>query len=644
MTVSIRIKMAGFALYVLFALIIEFVTFRLLGFGLVPDHFVIDLSFLLMTGAFFLAMPSAWLQFFLEFLFLAIQIAISITNLNLQAITGETFLWEMLALVGAAEAALEGTSMLDFTSVMYYAPLLLLFLVVRIAVAILLKTPRLVEKQQRKLARRRAFLVTVVAAFACYGGGFLLKTIAYAELAQEVEGSTEEEILLSDAYLFETLMQGDAAIQTFGTFTYYVKTSYHYLGIEGDVDTTAMILDEWFAAGEPYVNDYTGISAGNNLIVILLESFEYFAIDYQLTPTLYRLFYQDGVWLGNYYAKNKTDVSEAYSIFGSYPARGSLFYNYLDDSFPFSLPNVIRANTDIAAIRSFHNNYGDFYNRSLAHLSFGFDEHVDAAMMDLTEYKFWIRSDEEMMEDQADEMIPDDGTPFYTFITSFVMHGGYNKRAMFRDTYEYFDDIGYRMEDTYYNGLIRTYMAAAMDLDRALAILFDRLEETDHLDDTTVVLFADHQAYYYGLNYHMRGIDPAVIENPELYRLPALIYDTKLKAYRSLRGLNAVSKFVTTYDFVPTILNLFGISYNPNLYVGFDIFSPEESVAISKTGGIFNDQFYTSDGVTELWRSPSATTEDWLAFQSLAARSMDRTNHLNLVYAIDYFSLRDEEE
>jgi uncharacterized protein with PQ loop repeat len=640
---SMRVKTIGCFLFLLFSILIEILTMHLLGYGFAPAHLAFDIAYLLMIGAVVLAIPSNVAQFILETVFLVLQVAIAATNLNLQAITGETFMWEMLSLIGAAREALEGTSMLNFNCLYFLLPPLLGFLILRIYTWKKMKRPRIPAGESRRKTRLRAFVATFVVAVSCFGVGFLMKTLAYAEIESEIQGATEEEILLSDAYLFETMLQGDAAIETFGNFSYYVKCTLQYIGLEGDVETSASLIDAYLAEGGSSANAYTGISAGNNLIVILLESFEYFAIDEEVTPTLYRLFYEDGVLLDNYHSKNKTDVSEAYALFGSYPGRGSLSYLYLDNSFPYDLPNMIRDHTEITEIRSFHNNVGSFYNRSIAHRAFGFDEHVDASSMNLTDDGFWVKSDKEMMADKVEEMIPEEGG-FFTYITSFVTHGGYYDRPLFEDTYADFDEIGYMTGDSGWDDIVRNYMAAAVDLDQALEILFDRLEETDHLDDTTVVLFSDHQAYYYGLCYYMKGIDGTVTADPELYHLPAVIYDTKLKEYRSSLGLDDVTKFVYTYDLAPTILNLLGIDYNPFAYVGCDIFGDDASVAVSKTGGIFNDLFYTSDGSTVLWQSSDATDADWSAFQSAAAVTMNRIEHLNLVYTIDYWNVRSEEE
>ena len=49
---------------------------------------------------------------------------------------------------------------------------------------------------------------------------------------------------------------------------------------------------------------------GDNLIVIMMESFEWFAIDPYNTPTLWDIKTNSGISFENFYAKNKTNISE----------------------------------------------------------------------------------------------------------------------------------------------------------------------------------------------------------------------------------------------------------------------------------------------------------------------------------------------
>jgi len=516
---TLQKKIAYLLLFIVFSLLIETVSFALLDFGLVPKLLVFNVGFILFVATALTLIPHPEVQYALTFGLLLLQMAITFVNINLQIITGEIFFWDMLSLALDATEAVRGTSMLDYSSLLIFAAIAILILVSHRLIRRKIEKRLFIGKSKRQSG---LYLVTstFIMAVLLFMTGITMTESSYGKLTDDIHDETEEVILRSDAYLYETLYLPESTLRTFGSFTYYVKGLAFYLGLDTNASASVEILDDYFMEGTSENNAYTGISEGNNVIMILLESFEYFAIDAELTPTLYDLFYVDGILLDNFHGKIKTDVAEGGSLFGSYPSTGSLFRNYRNNDYPFSLPNLLKAESAIEIANSFHNNTGSFYNRNQAHEHFGFDEHFDSGDMALSESEFWINSDEEMMHDQVEKMIPDDGIRFLTYITTFTMHGGYEYRETFEATYAAFDEIGYYPGDDPFDQYMRTYMAAAMNLDKAMAILLDRLEATHLEDSTTMILFGDHTAYYYGFSGRAKNAeneDPLYIEQ---YRLP----------------------------------------------------------------------------------------------------------------------------
>ena len=619
-------------MFIGFALLIDFFSFKLIGFESFPKYFGMNFAFILYVSCILVVIPFPEIQFWAQSAFLLLQIVITVVNINLRAITGELFFWDMLALAQDGAQALEGTNILNLSSLWLFGGIFLVMQVIHV----LVYKYRLKSIKSTKTQKIHTTVTILIVGLVIYLGGFMINHIIYVDLTNDIEGATEEEILLSEAFLYETMFQPESTMKTFGTYPFYMKGLSYYLGIDTSSNASEEVINHYLDEGVLVNNDFTGVSEGNNVIVVLLESFEYFGIDEDLTPNLYQLFYEDGIPLTNYHAKIKTDVAEASSIFGSYPSTGSLYRNYQQNVYPTSLPNLIKAQTDISAYTSFHNNVGTFYNRNNAHPHFGFDEHIDSTEMELRGTNFWINSDADMIKDQIENMIPEEGG-FMSLITTFIMHGGYEERTFFADTYAEFDALSFLTKQTYHDRYLRTYLAASMDLDQAIGELFHRLETTNQLDKTTLVFFADHTAYYYGFSSLMRGLDPADTYYTDQYRLPAVIYDTKLKQAMAEQSMTSIDKFTSVNDFTPTILNLLGIDYNPNWYVGRDVFSNQETVIISRLSGIFNDQFYTSDGKTVLYQKPGSTNEDYLRFQAAVAETMKRQQHLNLIYRINYF-------
>lgn len=632
MTMIVKRKLIYLSMFIVMAIIIEFFSFKLMNFGTFPKHFFMNIAFVLYISCLLMLIPLPEIQFIIQSAFILLQIIISVVNINLKSITGEIFFWDMLALIQDGAQALEGTNILNLSSLWLFGGIFMFFQVIHILLYIYrVKTPKM-----DKLGKLHTTVTIGVISLIIYLSGFMLNHILYVDLTNQVEGATEDEILLSEAFLYETMFQPESSIKTFGTYPFYMKGLSYYLGLNTTTKASEDIIHSYLDEGLAISNDFTGISEGNNVIMVLLESFEYFGIDQELTPNLYQLFYVDGIPLTNYHAKIKTDVAEASSLFGSYPSTGSLYRNYIHNDYPTSLPNMLKAYTSINKITSFHNNVGTFYNRNNAHPHFGFDEHIDATEMTLRDTSFWINSDYDMVLDQVETIVPEEGN-FMSFITTFTMHGGYEERVFFEDTYREFDAQGFLTHPTNHDRYLRTYLAAAMDLDQAIGLLFDQLEATNQLDDTTLIFYADHYAYYYGFSAMMRGIDVNNTYYTDQYRLPAVIYDTKLKQAMAEKSMTSIDKFTSVNDFTPTILNLLGIEYNPYWYVGNDVFSDTESVIISRLSGIFNDKFYTTDGKTILYQTPDATDEDYLNFQNAVIETMKRQQHLNLMYRINYY-------
>ena len=109
---------------------------------------------------------------------------------------------------------------------------------------------------------------------------------------------------------------------------------------------------------------------------------------------------------------------------------------------------------------------------------------------------------------------------------TYSMHGGYEKRQILEDKgyYAKLDSLGIFPEnesDLNQNSL-RTYVATVMDFDKAVGIMMDKLEANGQLDNTTIIMCADHNAYYNNLSCDVKGVE---YYNSETYRVPFMIYD-----------------------------------------------------------------------------------------------------------------------
>ena len=362
--------------------------------------------------------------------------------------------------------------------------------------------------------------------------------------------------------------------------------------------------------------EYFGASKDKNVVMLLSESFEWYAflkndeypnaLDFTdeelaaLYPNLTQ-FYNESVVATNFHSREKTDISETMSLLGSYPTESYVNYDYYENVMPNTVPNILKMLDPDIQTRSFHNGFKTFYNRDKAHLTFGFESLTDmydmedisnAAELAGGEESFYnyesegeLNLDSEMIETCKDMMFPTDKR-FYTYITTITMHGVYYERenlAAVRE--EVAAVLGERVpleEENKNANVLYHYMVTAKEFDNALGAMRKDLEDKGLLDDTLIVLFGDHNAYYQQLSNYVKDIDGYDTERnfTDLYNVPLMIRDSSLEP-------QTIEKFCCTADIVPTLLDLLGIKYYTNLYYGNSIFSDTQSVLYSRAYDIF---------------------------------------------------------
>ncbi len=433
-------------------------------------------------------------------------------------------------------------------------------------------------------------------------------------------------------------------------------------------------------------SQFNGISEGNNLIMLMVESFDWypFTLYYdaetinEIYPNITK-FMQNGIVLNQYYSREKTDTSENNALLGSNPTGKYVNYDFENNQYPYSLVNMFKNKYPDAVANAFHQNTGSFYNRKVLFESYGFDYFYDIDdMADFGVTNEWNEDsfkgertkDSETMLHMVETMFPTD-QQFLTYWLTFSMHGYYVERENFRN-FVYVDQYGVEYENGYYGYLdakgvfpeseekkanyLRTYAAAVKDFDEALGIMMDYLEENNLLENTTIVMYADHNTYYNNLSKYGKGIDETY--NSELYRIPAIIYDQKLyDAYKDYAGEDAmqvvygtdnnedykcltVSKFTNTIDLIPTVFDIFGIKGYNDLYPGTSIFIEDvESIIYSRAYGIFvTDKLICYSADSLLYTCEGFTEEDRLDFIERAEEYLRIKEITDLVFYSDYFA------
>lgn len=420
--------------------------------------------------------------------------------------------------------------------------------------------------------------------------------------------------------------------------------------------------------------DYTGIAKDYNVVTVLCESFEWFTflLDadhypngyakqmfgddarteedlvkalHQLYPNLYRFYESKStVILNNSHSLEKTDISENKAIIGNYPLYVYINYEYPRNSLPYSMPNMLKGLYGVES-KSFHDGYRTFYNRNIHHENaLGFESYTATEDMDVEGDDTGLGErnlDSEMMEACKTEMFPT-GRRFNTFITTITQHGQYAYRDNLKPYYDKMDELGILpyVKDDEDGNAFRYYCAAGMDLDKAIGIMLDYLEENNLSDNTLITIYGDHNSYYQGISNYAKDIYSYKTDDyTDLYRVPVMM---KVGNHNFGGEHMVINKFTCVADIYPTILDLLGIKGFRNLMYGVSAFSQESSVLYSRAYDKFlTDKIYFNTLSNIIYSADSVDEEYIEEIEQKCLTLLDKISHVNRLFADNYFAGRE---
>ena len=324
-------------------------------------------------------------------------------------------------------------------------------------------------------------------------------------------------------------------------------------------------------------NAYTGAFAGKNLILICAEAFSGFLIDPELTPALYRLSTK-GINFNDYYQQ---------SIAGTTGGEYQLLFGLIPTSGGRSIKEITRngTHTNMGALlnekgyfgMAFHNSSYTYYDRHETHTKLGYSGGYMGVGNGLEELisPEWPASDLELMQETLPMYI--DKQPFNVYYMTVSGHSVYTfgNNDMSRENKDAVDEWCAR-NNLSYTEPVRAYIAANLELEKAVAYLVDTLEEKGIADDTVICIAPDH--FPYGLDS-----DAALGNMPylsELYGYPVNTYEERDRSRAMIwcgmledNEPISIDTPASSVDILPTLCNLFGVEWDSRLYVGRDVLS-----------------------------------------------------------------------
>lgn len=336
-------------------------------------------------------------------------------------------------------------------------------------------------------------------------------------------------------------------------------------------------LHNYFATATPTnKNEYTGMFEGYNLIMITAEGFSPYAVNEEVTPTLYKLT-NEGFVFNNFYTalwQTSTSDGEYVAMTGLIPVGSRSMHLSRNNLMPFALGNQFNA-LGIDS-KAYHNHTYTYYERNKTHPNLGYKFKAKGNGLVL-DSDTWPESDLEMINHTVDEFINEE--PFHIYYLTVSGHMNYTfvgNSMAFKNR-----DI---VKDLPYSSDARAYIACQVEFDRALEELIRRLTEAGVADKTVIAISADH--YPYGWEKERideiagHEVDPYF----EIFRNHFILWNPEMKTNV------IIDEPASSLDILPTLSNLFGLTYDSRLMMGRDILSDSYPLVVLNNRSFITDK------------------------------------------------------
>ncbi|WP_125711697.1 LTA synthase family protein [Companilactobacillus kedongensis] len=338
---------------------------------------------------------------------------------------------------------------------------------------------------------------------------------------------------------------------------------------------------------------YFGVARKKNLIIIHLESFQQFLINFkvngqEVTPFLNSL-YSDNNTLSysNFFhqvGQGKTSDAETMLETGLFGLPEGSFLPQLGPSNTFQAAPAILNQSEGYTSAVFHGNVASFYSRDKVYPNFGYNYFFDQKSFNTSDGSsvgFGLK--DKLMFAESTKYLEQLQQPFYVKYITLTNHYPFDLPAE--------DNDGFVTTQTK-NSVVNNYFLTAHYLDSSLKEFFNYLKKSGLYDKSMIVLYGDH----YGIsNDKNPDLAPLLgysedqwtdFNNTQLQRVPFMIH---------MKGLKGGVK--DTYggeiDVLPTLLHLTGVNSKDYLQLGEDLLSKDHNQIVSFRNGSYVTPEYT---------------------------------------------------
>ena len=392
--------------------------------------------------------------------------------------------------------------------------------------------------------------------------------------------------------------------------------------------TDIEFLDNSYTESTNEFNKYTGIFKDKNLILIQLEGTDNWLITENDTPTMYKMM-KEGINFKNHYSyyngggstfNSELAVNTGFITPLSYTKNA---YAFNKNSFPYSLPNMFKKEEYHS--NAFHMNTGEYYSRRINYENWGYENYYSLQEIDNYKNEEYKLDTELILNKKFSELMFPSDTKFVDYIIAYSGHFPFtNKKEVCKMLY---DKDREETNDTSEFKLMteeECIRRQARETDDMVKLLVEELQEKELLDNTVIVIFTDH--YLYTIEDETILERYKTTENNLINNTPWFIWSSDISS-------KEVKSVTSQVNILPTLLNLFGFSYNPNNYIGKDALNSNYSgIVFFSDYSWYDGNVYVEGG--EVTNGKSIKEEDLINKNNLV-NDLTRKNDLTLKY--NYF-------
>lgn len=465
---------------------------------------------------------------------------------------------------------------------------------------------------------------------------FLLIHLLLPNLYGSANSSLEWNTWQNPRNIYKNFNDANKSMSITGLYEYTIRNFYiTFLQTEEEETSEDYeFLMEAFSVNNNEVNKYTGIFKNKNLIFVQLEGIDDWLLTEKDMPTLYGMLNNSFVFQNHYsyYNGGGSTFNSEFAVNTGFITPLSYTqnaYSFNKNSFPYSMANMFK-NQDYV-VNAFHMNSGEYYSRQTNYTNWGYDKYY--GLLDINDYKDKSYTlDRELINDITfqERMFPKD-SKFVDYIITYSNHLPFtNTKGVCKLLY----DMEMDLDDTVDMGEESSSMFVqlteeecirkqAHETDYMMELLLKKLTELNLIDDTVIVVFTDH--YLYTVE------DKTILDkykntsNNLINKTPFFIWQNNMKRTN-------IKEVTSQLNILPTTLNLFGINYNPNYYIGSDALSSNyKGIVFFSDYSWYDGNIYVDNGVIANNKSSS---QEYLDEKNYYIHYLTKKNDLALKYNV----------